>query len=258
MRHLLAGQDFLFNLAAQTSHLDSMSRAGRRSRDQLHGATAAARSMPGGQSRDRDRACRNAADLWPAAISAGRRAPPAAPGRRQRRQQDGRRGLPPVVPRRLRDQDPLAAADQCLRARNADQGCAPDLPRHLAAPGHRRRAVRGLGRRAAARPALCRRRGRGISRAPRSRRRPRVGAQCRRRRPRQPVGSGRSDDRGQWRRELRHPGVSAGAQAHRYRRFPDRRPPFPGADRLAPRASVSPTGLRRSLEYYRSHLASYI
>ncbi len=140
--------------ADQSSRFDVV--AGRRPRDQLHGATSALGSMPGGQSRDRNRACRDAADLWPARISPGRRTPSAAPGRRERGQQDGGRGLSPLVSRCLRHQDALPAADQCLRARNAHQGCPPDLPRYLAAPGHRRRAVRGLGRRAAARPSLCR------------------------------------------------------------------------------------------------------
>ncbi len=40
-------------------------------------------------------------------------------------------------------------------------------------------------------------------------------------------------DRGEWRRDVRHPGVSAGAQAHRRWRFPDRRPTLPGSVRLA-------------------------
>ena len=67
MRHLLAGQDFLFNLAAQTSHLDSMKAPVD---DLAINCTAQLQllgSMPGGQSRDRHRPCRDAADLRPAA-----------------------------------------------------------------------------------------------------------------------------------------------------------------------------------------------
>src|SRR6516164_9329999 len=108
----VSGQDFLFNLAAQTSHLDSMSAPEEDCSCSKHA---------GGQSRDRDRACRNTADLWPAAVPAGRRAASAAPGGRERCQQNGPRSLPPIVSRRLRDQEPLSEVDEGLRTKDARQ-----------------------------------------------------------------------------------------------------------------------------------------
>ena len=110
LRHLLAGPGFPVRSgrADQPSRLDE--RAGARSRGQLHGAAAAARSLPRGGAGDHDRACRHAPDLRQAALSAGRRGAPAAAARRQRRQQDGRRGLSPAVPRRLRASTPARCA----------------------------------------------------------------------------------------------------------------------------------------------------
>src|SRR5262252_4361047 len=91
--HLLAGRDFLFNLAAQTSHLDSMSAP---EDDLAINCTAQLQLLE---------ACRDAADLRPARISPGRRTSTVAARRRQRGEQDGRRGVSPALSRRLWHQD---------------------------------------------------------------------------------------------------------------------------------------------------------
>ena len=72
MRHLLDGQDFLFDLAAQTSHMDSMSAPFPDLEVNMHGAAATARNLPCGGAGDHHRPCRNAADLRPAALHPGR------------------------------------------------------------------------------------------------------------------------------------------------------------------------------------------
>ena len=52
-------------------------------------------------------------------------------------------------------------------------------------------------------------------------------AQCRRRRPVHAAGAGRGAGAGQWRRKFRSARVPGGPQAHRHRRFRHRRPPLP-------------------------------
>ena len=49
MRYLVQGQDYLFNLAGQTSHIDSMQRPVHRSRDQLPRAAVDPRGLPRAQ-----------------------------------------------------------------------------------------------------------------------------------------------------------------------------------------------------------------
>ena len=104
LRHLLAGQDFLFNLAAQTSHLDSMSAP---EDDLAINCTAQLQLLE---------ACRAVSGI--AIVHAGTRqiygrpdisrstSASVAPGRRERGQQDGGRSLSPAVPRCLRASRP--------------------------------------------------------------------------------------------------------------------------------------------------------
>ena len=158
------GQDFLFNLAAQTSHLDSMTTP---EDDLAINCTAQLQLLE---------ACR-AVNPGIAIVHAGTRQiygrPRLPAGRRDAircaRSTSTASTRWPARPITCCIHDvygiktPLAAADQCLRPADAHQGCASDLSRHLAAPRARGRALRGLGRRAAARSALCRRCRRGVS-----------------------------------------------------------------------------------------------
>ena len=117
--------------------------------------------------------------------------------------------------------------------------------------------LRGLGRRAAPRPALCRRRGRGV---PLRRGEPETAGQALNvggEAPYTLLGARRGADRGQWRRGLRAARIPARAQAHRYRRFRHRRPPLSRLTGWAPRIALA-DGLARSLDYYRRHLATYL
>jgi UDP-glucose 4-epimerase len=121
LRHLLSGQDFLFNLAAQTSHLDSMSAP---EDDLAINCTAQLQLLE---------ACR-AFNPGIRIVHAGTR---QIYGRPQYLPVDERHPLRPVdvngvnkmageayhlnVPRCLRNQITLLAADKRLRTRNADQ-----------------------------------------------------------------------------------------------------------------------------------------
>ena len=163
MEYLVRGQHVLFNLAGQVSHIDSMSdpvtdleinctsqlrllEAVRRGNPELKVVYAGTRQVYG-------------RPLLPA----GRRAPPAAAGRRQRHQQDLRRVLPPGLPPGVRHPRLLAAADQHLRAATADPAQPPGLHRLVRAPGRLRRGDPALRRRAAeARLQPRRRRGRRL------------------------------------------------------------------------------------------------
>ena len=117
LRHLLAGQDFLFDLAGadQPSRFDD--RAGARPRGQLHGAAAAARSVPRGGAGDHDRACRHAPDLRPAATI-------CRSTKRTRCARADVNGVNKMAGEAYHlmfhdvygHRHPLAAADQCLRA----------------------------------------------------------------------------------------------------------------------------------------------
>ncbi len=132
---------FIFNLAGQTSHLDSMDNPYE---DLAINCTAQLSILE---------ACRHhnpeATVVFASTrqiygrpqLPAGRREASDQPRRRQRDQQDRRRVVPPALRRGLRPSCRRAPADEHLRAAHAGQGRAPDLPR-LLAPA----AARGSGR----------------------------------------------------------------------------------------------------------------
>ena len=62
MNYLVQGQDYLFNLAGQTSHLDSMRGSVHRPGDQLPGAALHPGSLPAIQPGHQDRVCQHAPD----------------------------------------------------------------------------------------------------------------------------------------------------------------------------------------------------
>ena len=127
-----AARTYLFNLAGQTSHLDSMidpyTDLEINCRSQLSILEACRHHNPDVEDRLRE----HAPDLRPPAVPARRREPSARPGRRERHQQDGGRVVPPALRRRLRPARHRPAADEHLRAADARQGRAADVPRHLA------------------------------------------------------------------------------------------------------------------------------
>ena len=94
--------------------------------------------------------------------AAGGREPAGGAARRQRRVEIRRRAILDAGAPRARPSGGVAAADQLLRPAAAHPRRAADLPRHLDPLRAGRPAVRGLGRRAVARPDLCRRRHRGV------------------------------------------------------------------------------------------------
>ena len=159
---LVRGRDVIFNLVGQTSHLDSMTDPLTdleiNTEAQLHLLEACRKEAPS----TRIVFAEHAADLRRAFVPAGGRKASAGAARRERHQQAGRRVLPPALSPRLRPAGEQPPPDQHLRAADARQGRAADVPRHLDPAGTRRQAVRGLGRRAAARFHLRRRRGRGL------------------------------------------------------------------------------------------------
>ena len=71
------------------------------------------------------------------------------------------------------------------------------------------------------------------------------------------LGAGRDAGAGQSRRPFRAARVPRGTQAHRYRRFRHRRPTLPRTDRLGAAIGLD-EGLARSLDYYRRHLSLYL
>ena len=71
MRYLVQDRDYLFNLAGQTSHLDSMCGSVHGSGDQLPLPTFDSGSLPQVQSRHQDRVCQHAPDLRQARLSPG-------------------------------------------------------------------------------------------------------------------------------------------------------------------------------------------
>ena len=180
----MRGQEVLFNLAGQVSHIDSMSdpvtdleinctsqlrllEAVRRGNPELKVVYAGTRQVYG-------------RPLLPA----GRREAPAAAGGRQRHQQDLGRVLPPRLPPGVRDPRLVAAAHQHLRPAPADPPQPPGLHRLVRAPGRARRGDPDLRRRAAeARLQPRRRRGRRVPARRGQRRRGRPGDQPRRRAP---------------------------------------------------------------------------
>src|SRR5229473_1873448 len=136
------------------------------------------------------------------------------------------------MPARGRSTADGAAADQRLRPAHADQGRTPDLHRRVAARRARGPALRGVEWRAAARPQLCRRCGRGAvagggDDGNRGRR-----VQRRRRPRREPQGARGHAGGGAGRRRLRAARVSARAQAHRHRRLSYRRRAVPACQRM--------------------------
>ena len=71
---LVRGQDYLFNLAGQTSHMDSMTDPADGSGHQLPGPTGDSRSLSTAQSGDPNRVRQHASDLRPARLPAWMRA----------------------------------------------------------------------------------------------------------------------------------------------------------------------------------------
>ena len=66
LAYLIQGQDFLFNLAGQTSHLDSMQVPLHRPGNQLPGPTFDSGGLPASQPGRARRLRQHAADLWQA------------------------------------------------------------------------------------------------------------------------------------------------------------------------------------------------
>ena len=139
LRYLVRDQDVLFNLAGQTSHLDSMTDPYTdleiNARSQLSILEACRHENPDDHGRLRE----HAPALRPPAAPAGRREPPDRARRRERDQQGRRRVVPPPLRRRLRHPDDRAAADEHLRAAHARARRPADLPRHLDPARARRR-----------------------------------------------------------------------------------------------------------------------
>src|SRR5438105_1292438 len=100
--------------------------------------------------------------------------------------------------------------DLAAQTSHLDSMNAPE--RDLAAPRSRRRRLRGMGRRAAPRAPLYRRRRRGVSAGRAEPRHRRPSAQCRRRGALYVAGFGRGADPGEWRRRFREPRISRRAQ----------------------------------------------
>ncbi len=131
-RHLIRGQDFLFNLAGQTSHLDSMrdpyTDLEINCRSQLSILEACRQHNP-----DVKVVFASTRQIYgrPQYLPVDEKHP-IVPGRRQRDQQDGRRVVPPAVRRGVRPPRRRSAADEHLRAAHARGGRAADVPRLLA------------------------------------------------------------------------------------------------------------------------------
>ena len=164
MEYLVRGQDVLFNLAGQVSHIDSMSDPLTdleiNCASQLRLLEAVRRGNPDAEDRLRG----HAPDLRQAALPAGRRGPPAPAGGRQRHQQDLGRVLPPRLPPGVRHSRVLAAPDEHLRPAAAHPPQPPGVHRLVRPPGRLRRGDPRLRRRTTA-PRLQprRRRGRRVS-----------------------------------------------------------------------------------------------
>ena len=130
-----AGQDVLFNLAGQVSHIDSMidpfTDLEINCRSQLWILEAVRKSNPGAEDRLRG----DAAGLRQAHAPARGRDAPAQPHRRERHQQDLRRVLPPRLPLGVRHPRIVAAPHQHLRPAPAHQAQPPGLHRLVHAPG---------------------------------------------------------------------------------------------------------------------------
>ena len=181
LTRLCASQDFLFNLAGQTSHLDSMTRPPHRPRDQLPRSALAARGLARRQPRARI-VFAGTRQIYGRPRSAGRRDASDRPGGRQRHQQDRRRVVPPALRPGLRPADQRPSADQHLRATHARPGRAADVPRPVDPAGARRGGAARVRRRRAAARLHVRRRRRPRSASPRPRPPPSGGVQRGRRR----------------------------------------------------------------------------
>ena len=140
LRYLVRDRDYLFNLAGQTSHLDSMQDPFTDLEINCRAQLSILEVCRALQSRREDRLRQHAADLRPPRVPAGRREASAPPGRRERHQQDGRRVVPHPLQQRVRPARRRAAADQHHRPAHAGQGRAPDLRRRLGPQPARGRA----------------------------------------------------------------------------------------------------------------------
>ena len=128
MNYLVRGQDVIFNLAGQVSHIDSMRDPHTTSRSTAAPADAARgvpQAQPGGEGRVR----RHAAGLRPARSLPVDEIAPRAADRRQRHQQGRRRVLPSRLQQRVRRPRLLAASDERVRTAPADQAQPAGLHR---------------------------------------------------------------------------------------------------------------------------------
>ncbi len=164
LRYLVRGQDYLFNLAGQTSHLDSMTDPYTdleiNARSQLSILEACRHENPDGEGRVRE----HTPDLRPTAAPAGRRGAPDRARRRERHQQDGWRVVSPALRRRVRPAHRAYSASRTPTAR----ACACGTRARRFSAIWLRRALQGerdarvRRRQPAARPHVRRRCGRRI------------------------------------------------------------------------------------------------
>ena len=129
LAYLVRGRDVIFNLAGQTSHLDSMTDPFAdleiNARSQLSILEACRHHNP-----DVKIVFASTRQIYGRpALSPGRRGPPHHPGRRQRHQQDGGRVVPPPLRRGVRHAGRGPSHDEHVRTAHAGPGRPADVPR---------------------------------------------------------------------------------------------------------------------------------
>ena len=175
----------------------------------------------------------DAAVLRPGAEASGGREPAGGAARRQRRVEVRRRAVLAAGAPGARPAGGVAAADQLLRAAAAHPRRAADLPGDLDPLRAGGPAVRGLGRRAAARPDLCGRCDRGVPAGRRHAGLPR--AHLQHRRPAARVAARHRRVAGARRRPagaLHHARVPGRSRHDRHRQLPRRRQRVPRRHRV--------------------------
>ena len=131
----------LFNLAGQTSHLDSMTRSVHRPRDQLPQPAVDPRGLPQAQPGRQGRLREHAPDLRPAPTTCrSTRSTRSRPSTSTASTRWPASGTTSSTTTSYGIRVCAAAPDEHLRAAHARARRAPDVPRHLDPPARRRRA----------------------------------------------------------------------------------------------------------------------